>query len=240
MTKELVKIINDVPLVSTLDMWENLEVQHKALIGMIRKNEKEFQEIRLLTFQKSKGTGGRPTYFCYLDEEQTTFLIMLMKNSEVVKKFKFKITREFFRMRKVLSDIASQKQNSEWLEKRKSGKLTLREKTDTVQKFIEYATEQGSKSAKMYYMNIAKMQNKALFLIDQKFKNIREILNLEQLSTVVSADKIVEKAIQDGMDEGLPYKEIYQLAKTRIEMFAEIHGKTLIPNFSGQKQIKSG
>lgn len=41
---------------------------------------------------------------------------------------------------------------------------------------------------------------------------------------------------EDGMDQKLHYKEIYQLAKKRIESFAEIHGKTLIPAFE-QKQI---
>jgi hypothetical protein len=73
------------------------------------------------------------------------------------------------------------------------------------------------------------VQNKALFLIEQKFKNIRDILNLQQLSTVVCADKIVTKALDDGMELKMGYKDIYQLAKKRIESFADIHGKTLIP-----------
>jgi phage regulator Rha-like protein len=236
---DLVKIIHDVPVVSTLDMWESLEVKHKALMDMIRKNENEFQEIRLFTFQKSKGTGGRPSEFCYLDEEQATFLIVLMKNSPVVKKFKFRLTREFFRLKKVLADIAAQRQNAQWLDQRKAGIPVRIKETDTIQKFVEYATLRGSINAIMYYANISKMQNKALFFIEQKFKNIRDILNLEQLSTVVSADKIVTKALDDGMAADMPYREIYQLAKSRIETFSEIHGKTLIPNLSGQKQITS-
>lgn len=225
---ELVKIVEDVPVVSTLDMWKELKVEHSAIIKMVRKYESEFQSIRTFGFQIQK-SGGRPATFCYLDEEQSTFLITLMRNSDVVVKFKLRLTREFYRMKKIISDLACQRQNTEWLETRNTGKQKRRIETDTIQRFVEYAISQGSQNAARYYANISTMQNKSLFLIEQKFKNIREILNLQQLSIVVCADEIVTKALDDGMEQGLNYKDIYQLAKKRIELFAEVHGKTLIP-----------
>lgn len=226
---DLVKIVKDVPVVSTLDMWKGLQVEHNALIQNIRKSESYFQEIRPFEFLKSKSTGGRPATFCYLDEEQATFLITLMKNSEIVKKFKFRLTRDFFKARRLLADMASQRQNAEWLETRNTGKQKRQVETDTIQKFVAYAVSQGSQNAERYYANISKMQNKALFFVEQKFKNIRDILNLQQLSIVICADEIVTKALDDGMAREMHYKDIYQLAKERIENFAEIHGKTLIP-----------
>ena len=235
---DLIKIINDVPVISTVEIAKGFEVEHFAVLRLVKKYESEFQGIRTFDF-KSQKSGGRPTMFCLLDEEQTTFLVTLMRNSDIVIGFKLKLTREFYRMKKLLSDLASQQQNSQWLDQRKAGIPVRRIETDIIQRFVRYATDQGSINAKMYYANISKMQNKALFFIEQKFKNIRDILNLEQLSTVVSADKIVTKALEDGMEKEIPYREIYQLAKTRIEMFAEIHGKTLIPNLSGQKQLTS-
>ena len=48
-----------------------------------------------------------------LDEEQATYLITLMKNSEVVRKFKRLLVRDFYRMRRMLSDLASQHQNAD-------------------------------------------------------------------------------------------------------------------------------
>ena len=228
--KELVKVVDSVPLVSTLNMWEHLNVEHRALMDLIRKYELEFQEIRTFHFLKGKSMGGRPSEFCMLDEEQATYLITLMKNSEVVRKFKRLLVRDFYRMRRMLSDLASQHQNAEWLETRNTGKQKRRVETDTIQRFIAYAVSQGSKNAERYYANVSKMQNKALFVIEQKFKNIREILNLQQLSIVICADEIVVKALEDGMEQKLHYKDIYQLAKHRIEKFAEIHGKTLIPS----------
>ena len=70
-------------------------------------------------------------------------------------------------------------------------------------------------------MNITKMEYKALFFLEQKFKNIRDILNIHQLSIMMNADDIVLKALNDGMDQGLDYKDIYKLAKERIEIFAK-------------------
>lgn len=232
---DLVMIVEDVPVVSTLDMWEGLGVEHSAILKMVRKYEAKFQAIRTFGFEIRK-TSGRPTAFCHLDEEQATFLITLMKNSEVVVEFKFRLTRDFFKAKRILVDLASQRQNAEWLETRNSGKIKRRVETDTIQKFVEYAISQGSQNAERYYANISKMQNKALFFVEQKFSNIREILNLHQLSIVICADEIVTKALEDGMSRFLDYKDIYQLTKIRVESFAELHGKTLIP-MSGIKQI---
>jgi hypothetical protein len=73
------------------------------------------------------------------------------------------------------------------------------------------------------------MENKALFLLEQKYTNLRDVLNIHQLSTVKSADMIVMKALNDGMEQKRHYADIYKLAKLRIESFAEIIGKTLVP-----------
>lgn len=225
---DLVRIVKDVPVVSTLDMWRGLSVEHAAIMKLVRKYEARFQAILSFGFEIQK-TAGRPTAFCYLDEEQATFLITLMKNSDVVVEFKFRLTRDFHKAKRILANLASQRQNAEWLETRNTGKEKRRVETDTIQKFVAYAVSQGSHNAERYYANISKMQNKALFFVEQKFRNIRDILNLQQLSIVICADEIVTKALDDGMAQELDYKDIYQLAKIRIEKFAEIHGKTLIP-----------
>jgi phage regulator Rha-like protein len=232
---DLVKSVKGVLLVSTLDMWEPLKVHHKAIMDLVTKYETEFQSIRPFDFLKAKSTGGRPTTYCMLDEEQATFLITLMRNSEAVVPFKLKLTREFYRMKQRLIQLASQNQNAEWLEQRKAGKETRVLTTDTIKAFTEYATAQGSQNAGKYYASISTMENKALFLLEQQYKNLRDMLNIHQLSTVKSADMIVMKALVDGMAQKLHYKEIYKLAKTRVEGFAEMIGKTLIP--AAQLQI---
>ena len=229
MTK-LIQLQAGVPVVSTLDVWQGLGVEHTAIIKLIKKYKIEFDAIRTFSFLNAKSTGGRPSEFCFLDEEQATFLITLMRNSSIIVPFKFKLSREFYRMKNELMRLASQKQNAEYLETRNAGKETRMIATDAIKTFVDYATSQGSQSANMYYMTISKMENAALFLLDQKYPNLRDILDIHQLSTVKCADRIVIKALDDGMEGGLNYKDIYKLAKLRIESFAEVIGKTLIIN----------
>jgi len=224
---EFVQVVKGVPLVSTLDIAKGFEVEHFAILRLVQKYEPQFQSLRTFHFQSQK-SGGRPTTFCMLDETQAMFLVTLMRNSEVVVGFKVRLSQEFTRMKTELIRLASQSQNAEWLEQRKAGKETRVLTTDTVKVFIEYAKGQGSQNAQKYYANISKMENGALFLLEQQYKNLRDMLNIHQLSTVKSADQIVIKALRDGMDKGMHYKEIYKLAKVRIESFAEIIGKTMI------------
>ena len=71
--------------------------------------------------------------------------------------------------------------------------------TDVIKQFIEYAVKQGSKSYKknpsLAYSNITKMENKSLFILENKVKNLRDILNCKQLDEIKQADEIVEKAL---------------------------------------------
>lgn len=225
----LVSSVKGVLLVSTLDISEGVGIQHKAVLELVHTYKAELETIRTLPSETRK-SGGRPTTFYWLDEEQATFLITLMRNSPVVVSFKLKLTREFYRMKAELIRLASQSQNAQWLEQRKAGKETRVLTTDTIKAFTEYATAQGSKNAEKYYANISTMENKALFLLEQQYKNLRDMLNIHQLSTIKSADMIVIKALADGMAQKLHYKDIYKLAKTRVEGFAEVIGKTLIPS----------
>lgn len=234
MEKQIVAIHQNELRVSTFDIFKKLGYkEHRAVKKVISANEAHFLEYGFLHLQVQKptrgGKGGRPDESYLLNENQFTLLAVLCKNSPEIVGYKIKIVRQFVKMRSVLMSIASQQQNAEWLETRNAGKQNRRVETDTIQKFVAYAVAQGSKNAERYYANISKMQNKALFFIDQKFKNIREILNLQQLSVVICADGVVIKALDDGMAKGLHYKEIYQIVKKRIENLAELHGKSLIP-----------
>jgi phage regulator Rha-like protein len=236
---ELVCLVKGLPLVSTMDMAKALKVEHASVLLMVRKYEAKFQSIRTFRFEIAK-SGGRPTPFCRLDEEQATFLVTLMRNSDVVVEFKHRMTREFYRMKQELILIASQSQNAEWLETRKAGKETRLIATDSIKTFVDYAKKQGSTKAEMYYANITIMENRAMFFLEQKFANLRDVLNIHQLSTIKSADMIVMKALSDGMEKGMNYKDIYQLAKLRVESFAEIIGKTLIPESQLKIESKGG
>jgi phage regulator Rha-like protein len=224
-------------MASTLTIAKGVNLEHRAVMSLVRKYKEELNDFRLMTFEMSKETGGRPVEISWLDEEQATFLITLMKNSMIVVKFKKNLTKEFYRMKSALAEISMNHKNAEWLEKRKAGKLTHRVKTDIIKLFIDYAENQGSKSPKKYYINIAKMENAALFLLQEKYPNVRDVLNGHQLSVIQTADQIVAKAINEGMYNELFYKDIYKLAKKRVLAMAELVGKSIVPMFN-QEQIE--
>ena len=238
-----IKLENNEPVISTLDIAKGIEGEHKVIINLVRTFKKDLESIRFFDFlkvkiksKKSKEKRGRKTSYCFLNEEQSIFLVTLMRNSSNVVAFKKKLSRDFMRMRKQLIAIEMQKTDPDWIAQRKAGKLVHLQKTDIIKEFIEYAKAQGGsvKGCERYYSNIATMENKALFILEQKFKNLRNILNLNQLATVTSADNIARKAIREAMADSLHYKDIYQLAKKRVETFAELHGKTFIPTIQAR------
>lgn len=209
---------------TTLIIAEGCNVEHRSTIQLLRKHS---ITQTLSTFEMSKvSRGGRPVEYAKLNEMQTTFLITLMKNSPQVVRFKEVLTREFFNQRQIISRLILQRENPNWQDARRDGKIIYRQKTDVIERFVEYATEQGSSNAKMYYSNLAKMENSALFFFEQKYKNLREVLTIKQLMQVSTADDIIDKALAEGMDGGQSYKDCYKLAKKRIVAFAEIIGKS--------------
>ena len=205
--------------------------EHRAFKKLISKNMDSFLKYGQIfeAFQNAlnKKRGGQDKSY-FLNEEQFMLLVAVSKTTPESLILKMRIIDEFFRMRKTLAQMASTRSSEEWQHVRKDGKAVYLQKTDGIKAFVDYATSQGSKSANMYYSNLARMQNSALFFIEQKYKNVREFLNVRQLGQVMVADQIVEKALADGMEKELLYKEIYALAKDRVIQFSEILGKSLV------------
>jgi len=225
---------NNHAFTTTLIIADGVEIEHRAVMKLLETHIKRRTFIALEVRIKKAKKAGKPTRFYDLTEKQATFLITLMKNRDVVLDFKESLVDEFTRMKNELARIASQQTNQQWIEARNAGKIERRAETDVIKEFVDYATEQGSKSAGMYYMNISKMENKALFIVEQKYKNLRDVLGLADLSTLQNADHIVSRALRHGMDDKLHYKDIYKLAKERVEIFAELRGKSPILTLAGQ------
>jgi len=226
--------------VKTWDIWKGFGYsEHRMLKQLIFRNRQLFEDRGKLISEKvsthreveTKRKGGRPDESYFLNERQFVLLIMLSKNTPESLELKSRVETEFERMRKTLASLSNQKTTIDWQTARQDGKAIYHQKTDVLKVFVDYATAQGSKSANLYYTNIAKMENAALFMLEQKFKNVREFLNVRQLQQVAIADQIVEKALQDGMDQQLDYHDIYKLAKDRVIQFSNIIGKSLVIEF---------
>lgn len=224
----LVEMRNDDLKIDSRLIALNMELEHRALIRLIDKYKSRFESLGTLSFENAK-SAGRPIRFLWLNETQALFLCTLFKNSEIVLDFKEQMSRDFTAMKKALLEIKIRQQNSEWIERRKSGKIARKDETDIIKNFVKYATQQGSENASRYYGNITRMENKALFIIEHKFKNVRDALDGQQLSVLSTCDQIVAKSLRDGMIEELFYKDIYKKAKKDVLNFVDLVGTSYVP-----------
>ncbi len=229
-----VELIDNIPRADSITIAKGMNIEHRAMLQLIDKYQERFEKYGSLTFEMRK-TKGRPFRQAWLNEKQSLFACTLMRNSEKVLDFKEELVDNFVDMRHVLINIKTQQQNASWIEERKSGKISRKEETDIIKEFIEYAIKNGSKSSHRYYGNYTRMQNSALFILTQKFKNVRDALDRQQLTVLNTCDQIVAKAIRDGMKEELYYKDIFQLAKKDVLKFVGIIGKSIVPT---QKRIE--
>lgn len=86
------------PETTSLIVSEGTEVEHRAVLQLIRNNLADFEEFGTLAFQMRK-SAGRPTEFAVLNEEQATLLLTYMRNSDIVRQFKKNLVRSFYELR---------------------------------------------------------------------------------------------------------------------------------------------
>jgi len=229
MESSLVIIDGKKVVTDSLTVADKFEKQHKDVLKKIKNIIRDDEKGRLNFAPSSYVNSQNKDQRKYLMDRKSFSILCMSFTGEKALDWKIKFFDAFERMESALLQILSQNKHQTWIAQRQAGKLIHHEKTDTIKEFVEYAKAQGSGNAEMYYQNIAKMENQALFILEQKFKSLRNILDLNQLATVSSADAIAARAIEEGMKANLHYKEIYQLAKKRVETFAELRGKTFIP-----------
>ena len=94
------------PFTTSEVIAERAEVKHHAVQQMIQTYEKRLRSFGILAFEMRKppegSKGGRPKKVYHLNEQQATFLMTLLKNTDVVVAFKEELVRQFFAMRQEL------------------------------------------------------------------------------------------------------------------------------------------
>ncbi|USH45553.1 antirepressor [Gordonia phage Phabuloso] len=99
-TAELVAVTDDGrPTTTSLIIAVGTQVEHASVIKLIRNNLDDFEEFGTIGFEIQK-SGGRPTEFAILNEEQATLLLTYMRNTDVVRQFKKDLVRAFWSMRR--------------------------------------------------------------------------------------------------------------------------------------------
>ncbi len=211
---ELVEVRKDDVFTNSKIIAEGTNNQHESVIATIRKygsDIAEFGEIEFSDLKSGNPKGGRPEQICYLNEEQATFVITLLRNSKVVVKFKKELVRQFYAMRKFLIE----KQSKLWTETRTVNKENRLKETDVIKMLQDYAKEQGSKNSDKLYMVYTKL---AKSVVGGK----RDSVSVSELNNLTLVESIILQTIQIDMSMGMHYKDIYKDCNDRIKRFAEI------------------
>ena len=224
--KEAVELVGkDGP--TSLTIAEKFGKRHDDVLKRIRRLDCD-EEFRLGNFAESSYVNeqGKTQPMYRVTRDGFAFLAMGFTGKEAAA-WKVKFLTAFNLMEKALRREDQLRATKEWAEARASGKAIRLTTTDVIQEFVQYATKQGSTQANRYYCAITQMEHRALFLIDKATgDHLRDRLNVMQLVTLATAENIAQRALREGMESGLPYKEIYQRAKTCVESLAGMVGKS--------------
>lgn len=209
---ELVEVRRNDVFTNSKIIAEGTNNQHESIVAIIRKYENDISDFGNIDFSDLKsGKRGQPERVYYLNEEQATFVITLLRNSKVVVKFKKELVRQFYSMRRFLIE----KQSKLWNDTRLASKANRLKETDVIKLLAEYAEKQGSTHSNKLYIVYTKLANT---VIDCK----RDNADVMQLNNITLVENIILQTIRIDMSMGMHYKDIYKDCKQKVEQFMQI------------------
>lgn len=219
--EKIVEMIEGKPMTTSIIVAKKFGREHRDVLRAIANLDcsDDFRERNFArTDYKSVQGHSKPMY--RMTRDGFTFLCMGFTGDKAAK-WKEAYIKAFNMME---DRLTQQNEALEWKQARLQGKAARKSVTDAIQRFVEYANNQGSKNAARYYSNITKMEYAALDLISQREtvpSNFRDTLDALDLAFLTTAEYIAKAAIEQGMTAGMDYKDIYTLAKQHVMRFAD-------------------
>jgi len=221
---EIVELRKKQTVTTSLVFAEEFDLKHKHVLEKIRKYRVDFSAVKnqfeegMFVDRKNK---EQPMFFMNRDGYMTLVMNMSARGKALELLFERKqmFIKAFNNLEKMVLKEQTNKGNIEWTAAREQGKAIRLETTDIIKRFVEYAEAQGSNNARMYYMNITKMQYRALDILEQGKPKVRDVLSILEIGSLSIAENIVKDGLERYMQEGKHYKEIYLLCKQDVEEF---------------------
>lgn len=214
---QLVAVHGSKATTTSLIVAQRFGKRHDTVLRAIRNIECS-DKFRLLNFAEIsvEDSYGRKQPAFQITRDGFSFLAMGFTGKKAAQ-FKEDFINAFNMMEQALLN----QQNLSWKESRANGKIARHSETDTINKFVQYAVEQGSQNATKYFMNLTTMTYRSLFYLKEASpKPFRDLLDSMQLMFLATAEGVVEAAIQEGMQKRMFYKDIYKLARDRVTSLA--------------------
>lgn len=109
----LVFVQKDVPYTDSLAIANGGNVEHRAILQLIKTHLDDLQEFGRVSFEMrpfETNGGVQKVRICRLNKEQATFLITLMKNTKPVIAFKKELVRQFYQMEQFIQTLVETRQ----------------------------------------------------------------------------------------------------------------------------------
>lgn len=212
---ELVTIRGNDLFIDSFKIAYGVHLEHESVTSMIRKYKEDIEYFGKLQSSDLKSEHGQTIKYYILNEQQSTFLLTLLRNSRPVVEFKKRLTKEFYKQRQFIIE----RQSAEWKQSRLEGKKTRKDETDVIMtKLIPHAESQGSKNAGKLYMNYSKLVNSTLGIQAGQ----RDNLPLAYIDAIKFLERAIENIISIEVDKGTYYKEIYQVCKAKCIIIKDL------------------
>lgn len=197
--------------------------QHKEVVKRISKLCEDLRGVSnppKMPILEERNYRGRD-YIAYLMTREFFSLLAMRFKGEKALEWQVNFNNAFYAMEKMLLIEAANKQNDQWITDRDHGKQIRLRTTDVIKDFVDYATDQGSKSAKFYYKHVTNATYKALGLLTLKQPKLRDMLDIYELSQLSTAEQIVQRSFQRHMTDKIPYKIVYKLVVKDLCNFSD-------------------
>jgi phage regulator Rha-like protein len=196
--------------VDSRELAEHLQVQHKNVLELLEKHKQSFEEFGTFAFQTRK-SGGMPTRFVLLNEDQSYLLLTFSRNTARVVGLKVELVKAFSRFRR------GQQIEADYLP-------FYHELHDAVGSLAEKAHIAGSTAPqRAFHININRLINDAFCLESGQRLDLPRHLRAKVTAANVVAKELLEEADRMGLD----HKASYQHFKIGILAFANAGGKFL-------------
>ena len=204
----------DKAVVSSRTIAERFEKRHDnilrgiaSIIGGLLKNEETPRRYFIRSSYREEQSGEHyPEYLCTRDGFS---LLVMGFTGEKAMEWKLKYIQAF----NAMEDFIKERHSSEWLMTRKQGKLIRRSETDTIANLIDYAKSQGSRNADKMYMTYSKLVNSLVGIEAGQ----RDSVPFKTISTIMFLEDMILHTVDESIQAGMHYKEIYQLCKENGE-----------------------
>jgi len=176
-----------------------------------------------LIVKEDRNYRGRDYEAYLMSREFFSLLCMRFKGKKALE-WQMKFNAAFYEMESALLKLDENSHDNQWLKVRSQSKQMRLQQTDVIKEFVEYATNQGSKSAKFYYKHYTNATYKALGLIQYKKPKLKDTLDMMELSQLMVAENLAKQSIRKHMSNGEHYKTVFVLVKQDLLAL----GKTLL------------